>query len=118
MPANKLRVTETGGRLVSEVPGAVQQNRPGAVTYLKSPNHTLRGENGGSRLESVRADLEAVRASLLIGIGERIFGFNEIRTERIGFDLLKGLFYPLDDFINPVRIGRRGIEGGKFVCLG
>ena len=28
-------------------------NRPGAVTYLKSPDHTLRGENGGSRLEQI-----------------------------------------------------------------
>ncbi len=26
------------------------ENRPGAVTYLKSADHTLRGENGGSRL--------------------------------------------------------------------
>ena len=31
---------------------AVPRNRPGAVTYLKSADHTLRGENGGSRARS------------------------------------------------------------------
>jgi hypothetical protein len=30
--------------------GAAPRNRPGAVTYLKSADHTLRGESGGSRL--------------------------------------------------------------------
>ena len=54
LPENGRRRSDSPATDLERSARAAPRNRPGAVTYLKSPALTLRGENGGSRLGDQR----------------------------------------------------------------